>query len=169
MKRHINIILLILAISLGLVSCSKEYKAKKLALKELKNTMNDWKSYESVSWGRLDTLYNLPDLDNKVCRSYIISSLGLAMDSIHFVDSLKNIPITDKRYAIVKDSINTIHTKRFKVEKRYDNYLYKYFFIGYKIKHTFRGNNGYGGKVIGTMEFFFNKDLTKVDSTRTIN
>ncbi len=114
MKKHINIILLILAISLGLFSCSqskiKENKAKKLALKELKTQMNDWKSYESVSWGKLDTMCNQPPLSNNFFFSYLKKDFSYKFDSLALADSLKKIPQTDKRYNIINDSINQLNS-----------------------------------------------------------
>ncbi len=166
MKKHINIILLILAISLGLFSCSqskiKENKAKKLALKELKTQMNDWQSYESVSWGKLDTMCNQPPLSNKFFFSYLKKDFSYKFDSLALADSLKKIPQTDKRYNIINDSINHIKMLLSKNDKSGWSYLYKNYLVGYRIEHTFRGNNGYGGKVINKVEFFFDKDLTKV-------
>ncbi len=57
----------------------------------------------------------------------------------------------------IKDSI-MYYGKRFKPK-----------FIGYKIKHIFRESTGYREKEINTVEFYFDKNLTKVDSTRTLN
>ncbi len=171
MKNHINIFILMLVISLGFISCSKEYKAKHLALKELKDTLNDWESYESVSWGNLDTLKTSPSADLKL--DSLIYSFNLVSALVEDCRQKTNEAVTEgdnyranktyntsmklmKILGTITDSI-TLEGKRFKPK-----------FIGYKMKHSFRNNNEFGGKVLKHVEFFFNKSLTKVDSMEYI-
>lgn len=170
MKRLLLIITCIIFI---ISSCTqekiKEDKAKRLAIHELKISMNDWKSYESVSWGKLDTVCNQPPFSNKVYSDFIVKMFTYKLDSLKLSDSLKAISKTDKKYGTIIDSINHIKICISNTDKLCWEYLSKYYLVGYRIKHSFRGNNGYGAKVLNTVQFFFDKSLTKVTKTETLN
>jgi len=68
-----------------LAACSKEDKAKKLIKESLSKTMNDYKSYEPVEYGRLDsnfTFYKGWDYSNINGLDYQEINKRFAQDSI---------------------------------------------------------------------------------------
>lgn len=103
-------------------------KAKVLVKDDLSKSLNDFNSYESVEFGKLDSVFSQFD-----------------DPSFHTIDT---------------SSIENQNLKKIELEKR--KLEFKPDFIGFKLTHSFRGNNLLGNKVISHYVFYFDKDLTKV-------
>lgn len=164
-------ILCSLITGLLLQSCtsSPEDRAKELIKNHLYETLNDDKSYESVSYGELDSIYTSIKDDSIYRRSnlqydifyslfqsnekfyheykhddYMVSYCDNLVDEMHiYLDSMKF-------YAAIKDSIEKSFNPEFK---------------GYAITHRFRANNALGNKILSLYVFYFDKDITKIVRT----
>lgn len=157
-------ILLLSLIALVAFSCSPESKARLLIEKNLKKTMNDWKSYEFIEMSPVlenytsfnDTkeeknLYNKQkDIESRLIR--------LQMDVNHPTF------ISKKRYKEIIDSIPIYKQILEDIKKEYETKKknFKGKFIGYFTIFKFRGKNKFGGYVINEYIFYFDKDLTKI-------
>lgn len=155
-------IILVLALSIVLFSCSKslEEQAKSNISEYLKKNMDDPSSYESVQFGKLDTLHTSFDeskegleLRNKDAKLELkISELSdkldlpdLTMDDIKSIQK-ENGEITKKRLAI-----NDIMTSK--------TLTYKGAVNGYSMTHKFRGKNKLGAKILDEISFLLDTKL----------
>lgn len=168
--------LLIILLPLIFFSCNKlkssTEKAQELITDTLKITLNDFKSYQSVSWGKLDSFKTNSNSDPNILRLASQSQFFHDMnkraqqemaDAIYYQDGImyeKNYHIAIKTLKIMKAIVDSItyFDKKFKPK-----------FIGYTIVHKFRTNNSFGKPQIYSYIFFFNKNLTKVDSIQNTN
>jgi len=128
-------------------SPSNEKKAQKLIAAELKQSLNDYSSYESVSYGTLDSVFN-----------------SLLEDTVYFSKKMDLeryqvlVPIEPK----YQDSINALKPYVDSVEQAFKPKL-----VGWRMSHKFRSNNALGAKVLGEYLFFFDTELTKITETKT--
>ena len=169
MKIYIFIVyLLIISV---LCSCNKirnnTEKAKILIDDTLKVSLDDYKSYQSVSWGKLDSLKTSSDSDPNIIRlasqSHFYDDMckraqqGM-IDALYYQDGdmyRKNYYIATKSLKIINEIVDSI---------KYYNKRFKPRFIGYRITHKFRTNNTFGKSQMYNYVFFFNKNVTKIDS-----
>ena len=145
---------------LALCSCGKsnEDKAKELIEANLKTSMKDWSSYESVTFSKLDSVFteyqNTPEGTKLQMK---VSELQQQSDSIKYLANetgkkeLFDLALSKIREAIQLDSTYNINKEKFKGE-----------FKGWQMVHRYRGNNSYGAKEIASTAFYFDKDVTKV-------
>lgn len=154
---------------------SPEKKAQKLIVEKLKLSLHDWDSYESVQFGKLDSMYssylddsaynenvNNYDKYQKLFDKYLdemndysgyISSTFRIKYNIAskmtdmYLDSLR-------KYAPICDSLK-------------ENYVPK--FIGWTMTHSFRSNNAMGHKTIGHYKYFFDIEISKVINDKDIS
>ena len=157
-------ILLIASMAL-ICSCSKsnEDKAKELIESKLKLTMNDWSSYESVEYGKLDsTIYSYNDIYGVV---YDAKFESLKSDHKYFLEMWED---GNKAY---EDS-SELCIKKMKLLLREQEDSMKSFkpkFDGWKLRHTYRGKNAVGAVIINTTIFYFDKDISKVTKMKEEN
>lgn len=143
-----------------LVSCSvsPEKKAQKLIEKQLQESLHDWKSYESVKFGTLDSVYTdtlddsvylhalarfeaYKDIRDKKADEYFITHSELLQKQVlELADSVE-------KYSLIKDSIEKVFEPQFN---------------GWSMNHTFRANNANGNKVIGHHLYTFDKKLIRI-------
>lgn len=164
-----------------MIGCSSpEQKAKNLIKKHLKETLDDWNSYEPVKFGTLDSVYttynDIPeyqDLRRKYysasveydelieqannyieeARKYIryrdIRTMYLKMASDKMAET-EPLMDTMQKYAPVIDSIKKSYVPKLK---------------GWSLTHSFRSNNKYGNKIIRSIIFFYDTDITSIVDT----
>jgi len=123
--------------SSALLGCkySNEYKAKVLIADYIKENANDPESYEPVEFDKIDTL--------KSSYTYIPS---FNENNEKFIDAR----ISQKRYNFVRDSLMSNNKPEFS---------------GFMMRHKFRAKNGFGAKILNSKVFYFDKELSKVDSS----
>jgi hypothetical protein len=156
----------ILTLVLLLVSCSSpESKAKKAIKESLRLTLNDFKSYEPVQFGKLEVASSkytdVPELNlykikadsyikstkEEIDKAEIYNSDYTRYKSVSYAKVAEKFLDTAKIYIHKQDSIR-LH---FVSEP-----------IGWQITHTFRAKNQLGGLAIHTYLFTLNQELTKV-------
>jgi hypothetical protein len=181
-------VLLFVALFIGLSNHSPgqkkltvDDKIKVSVKKYLSLTMNDYKSYESVMWGKAEKILSefnsdgrwnfiLREVDscNNVANSYkntINDNLNQIKDYherskgsipyyVNLYDSLANTYIAkNKILSAKKDSTLKLATY---FQKFYNDREKEYIpstIEGYMINHTFRGKNGFGGLIIQNYTF----------------
>lgn len=163
-------ILLLSLIALVAFSCSPESKARSLIEKNLKKTMNDWKSYEFIEMAPLKEYYTIftdteegKNLSQKMRHSETrLSKLQIDVNfpSLH----------SKKRYKEIIDSIPIYKQILEDTKKEYEpkEKNFKGTPIGYYTIFKFRGKNNFGGYVIDKYIFYFDKDLTKIVDARSL-
>lgn len=157
-------------IGLGLfsfVSCtmSNERKAKNKIEHQLKVSLHDYDSYESVEFGKLDSAfssaYDLPECkdalsqadnfteqgNSKVEDAKLYGQLGLYEKQREYAQWGKELFDSATHYLKIAEQLNS----KFKPE-----------FIGWEMTHTFRANNANGNKVIAHRKYYFDKEMTRI-------
>ncbi len=125
---------------------TNEDRAKESIERYLKESMNDWDSYEFVDMEYLDSLYNVNGekiSDIKFDINYRLDSINYAI----FINSLSEIGAKEEA-KVYKDKLDSLI--RTKHDKK---------FIGWETNFTFRGNNKFGAKVINTLKVQLDKDF----------
>ena len=161
MKIKLNFVVVVSVILF--VGCSNpEKRAQKLIKESLQQTLNDPKSYESMEFGSLDSLFtnlnNIPD--------YYFLSLKFDMFLALFNDAKRDYNYAfdmkeKKLYAeFMKDHADSMQLINAEIEKIENTFISE--FDGWKMTHKFRANNAMGAKTIGSCIFFFDKDITTV-------
>jgi hypothetical protein len=160
-------IFLLAIVLLVVTSCinNNERKAKKLIEEHLEATMNDYSSYESMEFGSLDSAFSKFE-DTKEYEGSLMaieSSKGqiefykkqvIERNNLFFKTYLEKEEI---RYSELKDELYKERSS------------YKGNFIGWNMSHQFRGANAFGGKIIGMMTFYFDKEITTVTDVVDLN
>lgn len=156
-------------ISIVLVSCtSNEKKAQNLIENHLKETLHDWSSYESVSFGSLDSTFTTL-LDNPVYKEQFITYMA-------YKELVEEKLKEEKNYRDMHSDWAISMRRKLLSESQYylDSVIYyepllaeaaKSFipeFKGWEMRHSFRANNAGGNKVIGHYRYYFDKDITKI-------
>lgn len=156
--------LLILFVAFSCSPPTLESKAKTLIEEELKNKMNDWKSYEFVEMTRVfekytdfrDTEKAKELSDKKFFIERNISSLEI--DKKYLTNT------SPKRYQKIIDSLSFYKQMKQDLENKYEieekNFTKEH--IGYFTRFKFRGKNKFGGIVLNEYVFSFDKDFTKI-------
>lgn len=161
--------LFVLFIGILLYSCnSPEDKAKDLIKQNLKESLHDWNSYESVKFGALDSVYTTIEDDRYylVCYATLIlynEEAEKALDELKTYNYLYSSWADNKRRVLLSeaeqylDSINKYNS----ICKKLIN-DFKPEFSGWKIQHSYRCNNALGNKIISHYMYYFNKDITEI-------
>ncbi len=188
-----SVLFLLLICSVGVFSQQKVTqldKAKRLIKKELSETLNDFKSYEPVSFSKVERLYTDPYENENIIEvvkqldSYRHNELKSFEESLSI--SLKDTVVTDTiinvysrqaaKYANNPDYFelwHKVHMCQLTAEsyKLSQLLLYKLLtiikpeYIGQKVIHKYRAKNAYGAYLLKTTEFRFDKSVTKVIKT----
>jgi len=129
-------IIYILIASCALVGCQKSNEdiAKGLINDYIKASANDPESYEPVEFDKLDTL-----------KTFYAYSKEYLENKEKYDDKFRNY----EDYNTIRDSLK----KSFVPE-----------FTGFMMRHKFRAKNGFGAKILNSKVFYFDKELSKVDS-----
>ncbi len=163
-------VLLLIPILFLLISCNSPEKMAKTAISEnLKLTLNDFKSYEPVEFGKLDSSMSkyeksprgqaLLDSSDKYSGAYKHLNDRLAYESDPRI-ALVILNLANKRLEQSQSFV-----KQFNKEAPF----YKPQFIGWKMQHSFRAKNLAGNFGINHFLFYLNPELTKVIQTSDIS
>lgn len=165
-----------LIVGLAFVSCntSPEDNAKKLIKNHLHETLHDEKSYESVSYGKLDSVYTTIFDDDL----YVVSNAKFLSYSDKFDSEMKDFDLYSDMYsqsyrnkAILAYNNATKYLDSIKLYGTISDSIKNNFtpaFKGWSMKHSYRANNASGNKTIGHFRFYFDKDITEIIDTKDI-
>lgn len=161
MKRTIFMI-----IAIALIGCSTpEKKAEKLIKEYMQTNLKDPASYEPVSFGKMDSLFE-PYIATKEGRelfdlSGITGFYGQKTSKLRMQIATAK---TRKELDVLEDSINYYLDKAKEYEKLFDendkNYTGE--FVGWVMEHKYRAKNGFGALDLGEENIYFNKDITEI-------
>ena len=182
MKLYVIILIMALPMLWG-CSQSQESKAQKLVKQHLKETLNDFDSYSSVSYSKLDSLkteWRLPEelredskgltetADKLNALGYSITTHENANERLKELDEII-------AYSIEKKDPDTELAKKRNIQKQlwleykqhqdvikdsYNKFVPQ--FTGWKITHTYRAKNKYNATILVSQEFSFDKDITQI-------
>lgn len=155
-------------------SCSSpEIKTKKAIKEYLKFTLNDFKSYEPVSYGKIEYAFSSYEVSpeyrknlDKVNRWDSISEdFALRSKEAREKVEIHHYPDTylDKSYEYYGLSVKASDSANFymyKMEKAKNSFEAE--IIGWEIKHVFRARIPAGGYKLNNYTFYLDKDLSKV-------
>ncbi|MDR2009961.1 MAG: hypothetical protein LBQ22_05720 [Bacteroidales bacterium] len=162
---------------IGLISCTKNptEKAINLIKEELRETLHDYNSYESVKIGELDSIFTSAEND-PIGRDYImkiedyIEQAKKAKNELDFNKDWLFSDIGKRDYKIALDKFNTCRDSMnyymAKYEEIENNWIPE--FCGFSMTHSFRANNASGNRVIGHYKYYFDKDITKIINVKDI-
>lgn len=155
----------ILLLLLCLCSCSpssdrlqKDAEAK--AIEFLKEHLNDWASYELIKFDALSsdsTTYE----DIKAQKEAEITKMwaGIVIDSVEKEMNFLKTGVAPKyNYSDKHKAMDSAKTANKHLEENFTPS-----FKGYRLRHTFRANNAFGGKIVGEYIYVFDKDLKLID------
>lgn len=185
-------LLTLLVASAALLGCkTNEDKAKKAIEKSLSETMHDFKSYESVKFGKLDSTFSAYYDDPSYKKKS--NAASLLLDSVNKVhETLQSLIEVNERSAITysdwykgsdfdmreRKAIKRNRTNskilldsldRIMIALKQDSAAFKPSFTGYKISHTFRGKNSNGATIINSKDFYLNKGIDSVIKSESTN
>lgn len=168
-------ILFIALSALLLLSCSSnEKKAQKLVQSKLKETMNDPKSYESVKFSELDSIFTTVSDDSLINSLFNKADIYLKtaeslMRKADLMLSFEPDYFANKQSLMDEAGRQLDSAKVFRAQ--YDELSAKFVpkHKGWAITHTFRGNNAMGAKILNTYLFTFDKDITEITDARSID
>jgi PBP1b-binding outer membrane lipoprotein LpoB len=154
-----SIIMLIVLIFFNSCSVSPEEKAQDNVKKYLMGNMNDPKSYESVSFGKLDSMFSSFDESEEGIElikqeKELSDKLNELDEKINHTQSLSELSEIEKSGKIIIEKRKNI------IDLKFEKSLsYKGEFIGFELKHSFRGKNKMGGLVLENSTFILDKNL----------
>jgi hypothetical protein len=148
-------------------SVTPEKKAQKIIKEYLKENLDNWNSYESVSFGKLDSLFSKITDDEKYVK--ITSDILQWSQDYNYVDNYMNGKVayydkqefhkglraadSIKKYLPIHDSLE-------------NNFRPKH--IGWKMPHSYRSTNPIGAIIIHKDTFYFDFGINKI-AHNTIN
>jgi len=136
-------IFIILILSIIIVGCnSPERKANKLVDVYLKENLKDPSSYEFIKKGNLE-LYTPMTMAVEQENKKINSGEASADTINEFLDHIKSY--------YIKNGTNPYDT------------------LAWKLSIKYRAKNSFGGYDISQIQYYFNKDVTKIIKTENIN
>lgn len=123
---------------------TNEDRAKESIERYLKESMNDWDSYEFVDMEYLDSLFNI----NGEKISEIEFEVNYRLDTMNYASMMNSLSeIGAKEEAeVYKDKLDSLIRTKYNKE-----------FVGWETDFTFRGNNKLGAKVINTLRVQLDK------------
>jgi hypothetical protein len=166
---------LLLGFSSLFFSCKKspEEKAKGVIREQLRTTLHDWKSYESVKWGKLDSALSfyaddpaykrlIEDFDNASAEvKKAQSMLDIYSGSYLFRDKFNYY------MAIAKENLNKM-TQDTLLEANFQR-DFKPQFIGWQIEHSFRAKNLAGNLGIHHYQYYLDSAIMRVTKSVDIS
>lgn len=170
MKRFFPFAILLLLGCLIVIACGQEHKAKRLIREEFKETLNDYKSYEPVSFGVLSPIYEL-EKEATMSPQQVLKSAQddyatwtrlseeykneYGEDSQKYKESLEVLALIKERLAEAEQA-DPVFEQKPKVV------------IGWTMEHKYRARIPAGGYKLFNTRFVFDKDLTNVVMTQNI-
>ena len=162
----------LIAMALLLITCSSpEKKAQKAIKEELRLTLNDFKSYESVKFGTLDSLFSdvTTSPEYEALNTKRESWIKLA-DEEHKSDqeeiekalndgNTHHVPIINE-FSLMPRCLDSAKVYSIKIQSVVESYKPR--FIGWSMTHLYRAKNLGGNYILANESFYFDKELTKV-------
>ena len=169
-------------LSVLFASCGYEQKAKRLIREEFKETLNDYKSYEPVSYSELLPLYKpeveakeatmTPEQKLKSAQNDYASWVQLSEDykkefgedSQKYKESLDIIALLKERLQEAEQESSSVAEQGIvpKAEEKPREV------IGWVLEHKYRARIPAGGYKLFITQFVFDKDMTMVVSTKDL-
>ena len=152
------------------LSCSNEDKAKRLIKKELQLSLNDYKSYESVEFGTLDTLNSeytndVAYIRNERLNKYI-NELGNSC-SERVKENREDISYgaSDgewKKDVLIASAMLYYNDMVYKqtLDSIKSNFIPT--FMGFKMTHRFRAKNANGAYILNEKVYYFDKEISSI-------
>lgn len=151
------------------LSCKQsiDKKTKKTINAYMFKHLNDFKSYEPVEYGSIDSLFS----DYTMDETYIHSNERYKRN-LEVIDSLNKIFDWNKRYEIppTTGDINLLVDITMFTKVTYPKIIdslkrnYQSHFIGMGLIHTFRARNAFGGTRLCSWQFIFSPNFETVTS-----
>lgn len=188
MNRSMKKFLVYLTAILFLASCapSNDKRAKDLIEAYLKENLNDFASYESMSFSSLDSLFSvfrfheqhqmeryLKEIREE--RKKIFENDKRAKNANNRAQRDKHLPDNYKRNMLYYDNLmKIIKTSEKEIERNQNEYnrlknkkedefnSFQPSFIGWSLSHKFRATNAFGAKIINEMIFYFDRDVFEI-------
>ena len=166
------VVMLVLAAFIAGCSPSDEGKAKKLIQEYLKEGLNNPKSYESISFSALDSVFTdvyfdkmYLALDDSVNMYKMRAELKMDL-----VETARIYRFFDDARAHLAEAEILLDKMRYFSEKRID-YIRGFVseFSGWKMKHEFRATNAMNALIKSTYVFNFNKDVTEIKNVEQLD
>ena len=162
-----NRLILLLAIILFASSCSNEQKAKKAIETYLSKTLHDFKSYEAVEFGKIDSSFTFfmdaEEFKTLDSRFDELVRAGHERDeaskSLHYSNE-RNLEIINDLIEKHKFGSDSMRIIREKIEEFEHNFVRE--FNGYVVLHSFRAKNANGALVLSEKFFVLSPQLDKV-------
>lgn len=142
----------VVIIMIGLCSCSKSKveRAKESIRKHLSKTMLDFKSYEPVEFGKLDSTFS--DYKNSIRADSLQKDIDYSLQlATQLKESGEKSDAKASIYGIVDlilRQVDSLTKLRDKEESEFHPA-----FAGYTLTHTYRGKNALGATIITTDKF----------------
>lgn len=171
MNRSFFFAVLLFGASLIVLSCGQDQKAKKLIREEFKETLNDYKSYEPVSYGALTPIYRqdkevamTPQQKLQSAQDDYSTWIKLSEEykkeygeeSQKFKESLEVLALIKERISEAEQEDSIVEEKPKEV-------------IGWTMEHKYRARVPAGGYKLSITQFVFDKNMTMVISTKDLN
>lgn len=161
---------IILLFCLFCASCTTpEKEAQKIIKDELYSTMNDFNSYEPISFSGLDSLFSTYEMDSAYIKNEKLKIKFKELSDFAEIRIKENR--TDPEY-MSKDGKSRIDMSIFVANIIYEKEWYKLMrdsilsnfkpkFIGFKMLHKFREKNSIGATMINERVFYFDEMIKK--------
>ena len=163
-------IVIITVAATTLFSCTNpEKKAQKLIKQQLKETLNDPKSYEAVNFGKLDSAFTLikENLDYIEANAgyEVYSQSTLDKSNYEYFDSYKLKYVVD--FDLWNAEIDTAKKYLAILEKMESEFIPE--FKGWSMTHKLRAKNAMGAVILNEYIFYFDKDITKIINVENLD
>lgn len=181
MKKLIVITVLSVLIGFSCNRLSKEETAQIVIKEMLRGTMFHPDSYESVSFGTLDSLYSCVEEDSlyiilesrltnletqKVKAEKDLVNNKKSMDNLNQLRAFAtvNTPYLDKKRREINERLNMYNSQIDSLQQRVDSIMVNFnsIFIGYTMEHRFKYLARGGFKMENTTLFYLDPDVTMV-------
>lgn len=165
-------LLLFLFAGITVTACSKREKYKETINLWLKESLNDYDSYQSISWGNLEEIKELKEIGSYYTNLNDARKAKASADRL-FTEAQQEKEIHGKDseefrrvWKEYQDQCRAV-----KQHQDYADSLQRYgetICVGYLIRHKFRAKNKFGGYVINEFQFELNGDMSKVEDVKEL-
>jgi len=172
-----SIVFVLFCVLLSISCSSPDRKAKKLIKNQLKESLHDWKSYEPVKFGTLDSTFSTY-LDKEENVDIFLKYIKFKEEIDKLVEEVQDQDLEGyysdyyiyKRNRLITEAKEKLDSMGYYgplVDSIKENFIPE--FNGWELTHSFRANNASGNKVIGHYKYFFDKDITIIKNSEDIS
>lgn len=161
-------VLIVACLLFMIVSCkqSPEEKAKALIKEELRTTLHDYKSYEPVNYGILDSSFSSPaDLvEYREAKAAMSDNLEKLKEFNSDLEIYGRSWVASGEFANKKEQYKLLNIEFDKAKKTVDSILKGFVprFSSWKMKHSYRAKSLVGNLGIHHYDYYFDSSLTKI-------